>query len=282
MLPALLVTAVAVACGGGSKKEAPRAAAGAGGGGAAGTSAAGEPGSGTSGDLGASAGHAGASAGRAGSGGASAGAGAAGGSSYATSFDLTEAPISENGVWHHAGLDWTFVDTEGGIAFGTQVLGMNRSGPGAYNDSYAYLSGFAADQRASAVVHQGTIDPGCTHEVEILLRWSDADHVAQGYECNLAYDGSYAQIVRWNGPVGDFTYLGSGSVPGGVHDGDTLAASITGTRITLSVNGVVTATADDASYATGNPGIGFWRGDGGCGALGDYGFTSFVASDAPP
>ena len=43
------------------------------------------------------------------------------------------------------------------------------------------------------------MDPGCTHEVEVLLRWADSAHIARGYECNLAFDGGYAQIVRWNG-----------------------------------------------------------------------------------
>jgi hypothetical protein len=191
-------------------------------------------------------------------------------------------PISESGVWHHDGLDWTLVDTVGGIAFGTQELGVGRSGPEGYNDSYAYLAGFAPDQQASAVIHRGSIDGSCTHEVEILLHWADADHLARGYECNLAFDGSYAQIVRWNGAVGDFTYLASGSVPGGVHDGDTLSASIVGAHISLAVNGVERASADDATFTTGEPGMGFWRGSSGCGTLGDYGFTSYVASSLEP
>jgi hypothetical protein len=201
---------------------------------------------------------------------------------YTTNFDLTQSPLSESGAWHHDGLDWTTVDSGGGIAFGTQALGVSRSGPGQYNDSYAYLSGFPPDQQASGVVHLGTIDGSCTHEVEILMRWSDSAHVARGYECNLAFDGSYAQIVRWNGAVGDYTYLDmGGSVPGGVHECDTLRASIVGNKITLSVNGVVRASAQDSTFATGNPGIGLWRGSSGCGTNGDFGFTSFTARAAP-
>jgi hypothetical protein len=173
------------------------------------------------------------------------------------------------------------VETAGGIAYGTQALGVSRSGPQGYNDSYAYLAGFPADQQASAVVSLGTIDGSCTHEVEVLMRWADSAHNARGYECNVAWDGAYAQIVRWNGAVGDYTYLGSGSVPGGVHDGDTVSASIVGTHITLSVNGTIRATADDATFADGGPGVGFWRGENGCGSLGDYGFTSFSASSLP-
>jgi hypothetical protein len=205
------------------------------------------------------------------------------GVTYATNFDGTESPVSENGVWHHLGLDWTTVDVAGGIAFGTQALGVGRSGPTGYNDSYAYLSGFSADQEASAVIALGTIDGSCTHEVEVLMRWDDSAHNARGYECNVAFDGSYAQIVRWNGAVGDYTYLDmNGSVPGGIHDGDTVTASISGSHITLSVNGTVRATADDTTFATGNPGMGFWRGDSGCGTLGDYGFTSYSARSLAP
>jgi len=214
------------------------------------------------------------SAGAPGSGGAGT---AGGGISYTTDFDFAESPLSEKGAWHHDGLDWTVVETSNGVASNTQALGVERSGPTQYNDSYAYLLGFPPDQQASALVHLGTIDPSCTHEVEILLRWADSAHNARGYECNVAFDGSYAQIVRWNGVVGDYTYLNSGSVPGGVHENDLVAATIVGDKIELSVNGIVRASAQDSSFADGNPGIGFWRGSSGCGTIGDFGFTHFSA-----
>jgi hypothetical protein len=196
---------------------------------------------------------------------------------YSTQFDGTESPISEGGAWSHTGLDWTIAETAGGIAYGTQT------GTHGYDDSYAYLSGFPPDHSASGVIYRDpSIDGSCTHEVEILLRWSDAPRDAHGYECNLAFDGSYAQIVRWNGPLSDFRYLASGSVPGGVRSGDTLSASIVGARITLYVNGVeITHATDDAPFATGNPGMGFWRG-GACGTRGDYGFTSYAATALAP
>jgi hypothetical protein len=195
---------------------------------------------------------------------------------YATTFDRTESPISENGAWTHTGLDWALVATGSGNAFGTQT------GTGGYDDSYAHLSGFPANQSASGVIHRdATIDASCTHEVEILMRWSDSAHDAHGYECNLAFDGSYAQIVRWNGPFGSFTYIGSGSVPGGVHDGDMLSATAIGDVITLYVNGVEIAHATDATFPTGNPGMAFWRG-GACGTRGDYGFTSYMATPVGP
>ena len=224
-------------------------------------------------------------AGRDGSAGAAGSAGIGGqsgvGTPFVTDFDLTEAPIHEGGSWHHDGLDWVLVDTSDGIAFGTQLLGVTRSGPSQYNDAYAYLTGFAPNQQASGVIHKGPIDPSCTHEVEILLHWSDGPHTAAGYECNLAHDGAYAEIVRWNGPVGDYTYLARGSVPGGVRDGDVLGGSIIGTTITLSVNGAVVVTATDATFTSGNPGMAFWRGSSGCGTFGDYGFTRYSATSLP-
>jgi hypothetical protein len=218
----------------------------------------------------------------AGTGGASAGAagaaGHAGGMSYTTNFGLTEFPISEAGVWQHAGLDWTQVRTAGGYAFGTQA---GASSTGGYDDSYAYLSGFPANHSASAVIHKESGIASCCHEVELLLRWTDAEHDAHGYECNLAYDGAYAQIVRWNGAVGSFTYVGAaGSVPGGVKDGDTLSCSIVGDSISLSVNGVERAKGTDTTFKTGNPGIGFFRRNASI-AQSDYGFTSFTAQALP-
>lgn len=208
----------------------------------------------------------------------SGGSGSAGAVTYSTNFDLNESPISESGRWRHAGLDWTFVETSGGFARGTQAIGVTRSGAGRYNDSYAYLTGFPANQQASAVAHLGQIDASCTHEFELLVRWSDADHSARGYECNVAWDGSYVQVVRWNGPVGDFTYIGNtGNVPGGIKEGDTISASVVGNTITIAVNGVTRATAQDSAFTSGGPGMGFWRGTSGCGTPGDVAFTSFNA-----
>ncbi len=201
---------------------------------------------------------------------------------YSTNFDGNENPISEGGVWSHVGLDWTKVATSNGIAYGTQT------GTGGYDDSYAVLSGFSPNQSASAKVHLiGSIDSSCSHEVELLLRSADSARSARGYECNLSFDGGYAQVVRWNGPIGDFTVLGGGSFSG-LKDGDTFSASMIGNVITLSVNGAAITRVTDNTYTTGNPGIGFFRRD--CGAGTDFGFTSFsatgtdgtVMTDVPP
>jgi len=189
---------------------------------------------------------------------------------FTTEFDGVENPLSEGGVWSHVGLDWAKVQKSNGIAFGTQ------SGNGGYDDSYAYLSGFGPDQSASAKVHlSGSIDGSCSHEVEILLRWSDNDHNAKGYEINMSFNGSYSEIVRWNGAIGDFTRLQSGSYPS-IKDGDILEASIAGDLIRVSVNGNPVIQVRDSTYATGNPGIGFFR--RACGTNADVGFQNFTAT----
>lgn len=190
--------------------------------------------------------------------------------SHTTDFNATENPISEGAVWNHNGLDWTKVATSNGIAYGTQT------GTGGYDDSYAYLSGFPADHSAVAKIFRApNIDSSCTHEVEILLRWSDSAHSAQGYECNISFDGGYAQIVRWNGAIGNFTVLGGGSFPA-LKDGDLFKATVVGNRIAIYVNDTKVAEVTDSTFQSGNPGMGFFRRE--CGKGSDFGFTSFTAT----
>jgi hypothetical protein len=196
--------------------------------------------------------------------------------SYETAFDGTENPISEGGVWTHKGADWSKVATANGIAVGTQTGSPGQLRANLYDDSYAVLSGFPADHSVSVVLHRGSsIDSSCSHEYEILLRWSDDTHSARGYELNLNFDGSYAQIMRWNGNYGDFTELGGGSFHS-VKDGDTFEATIVGDLITTYVNGTKIAQVRDSTFASGNPGIGFFRGS--CGSNTDIGFKSFKAT----
>jgi hypothetical protein len=189
---------------------------------------------------------------------------------YTTSFDRPEHPISERHAWSHRGLDWAFVRTQRGVAMGTQ------SGTEGYDDSYALLSGFPPDQGAAAIVRQSPfIDRSCSHEVELLLRFSDSAHLARGYEVLLSFDGGTILFVRWNGRVGDFTVLdGGGSYPG-FQDGDTFAANIVGNVITAYVNGAIVGQASDSEITAGNPGIGFFRRE--CGRNSDLTFSTYAA-----
>lgn len=177
------------------------------------------------------------------------------GRSYSTNFDLTENPISEGGVWFNTGQPWTKVRTANGLAFGTN--GARDS----YDDSYAYLSGFGPNHQGEAVVH---VDPnlvGDPHEVEMLLRWADSTQTARGYECLFNFQGG-VQIVRWNGPFGDFSVLsanGPNYLGRKLVTGDVVKATIIGNTITAYINGVLMSQVDDSVWTTGQPGIAFFK-----------------------
>lgn len=216
---------------------------------------------------------------------------------FSTNFDLTEAPISENKAWK-TGLDplQSSVSTAGGIAFGTQT-GQEFAVKN-FNDSQAFLAGtFAANQRGAAVIHKAPGLSGGYTEVEILLRWSVGplrtgltygDTYSYGYEINLAWDGQYINIARFKEPA-IFDSLASGSpiTQLGVQDGDILSAEIVGNKITakLTRGGTTTVlgSATDnsgAPFATGTPGIGFYRGTNGGSVTTPtlFAFTSFSAT----
>ncbi len=228
-------------------------------------------------------------AGVAGTGGASGTGGTAGGASgsgggrvYATTFPQSENPISEGGNWINGkavGLDWHDVSTTPGLAIGHQ------SGS-SYTDGTALLTGaWGPTQAVEAVVHTVNPKESCYQEVEMRLRSSLTAHSCTGYEISFKATKSasaYLIIVRWNGPVGDFTYLkNSTGAQYGIAEGDTVKATIVGNVITAYLNGVVVGTATDSTYTTGNPGIGFnlETGDASCvGTNGDYGFTRLTAT----
>jgi hypothetical protein len=194
---------------------------------------------------------------------------------YTTVFPGTESPISEGGHWTNGladGLDWGDISTTPGLAVG-------HSAPARYADATALLTGtWGPDQTAQATVYAGRARG--YPEVELRLRSSLSAHHATGYEisnraCNDA--SGYLIIVRWNGPLADFTYLARlDGKKYGVSTGDVVKATIVENVITAYKNGVKLAQVKDNTYTTGNPGMGFNEGTNG-----DYGFTSFTASDNP-
>ncbi|MEQ1504041.1 MAG: hypothetical protein ABMB14_17495 [Myxococcota bacterium] len=197
-----------------------------------------------------------------------------------STFDATEDPISDGGLWGQqgglSGLDWTNVRSAGGIAFGTQT------GFDGYDDSIALLTGFGADQRVSAVVRSdGARSPATgTHEVELILRGSYTPQFQTLYECNLGYAGDagwYAQIVVLDGPIGTFRDITIGLTSSlEIHDGDLFTAEIVGDTIRTYVNGEPVAMAVDGSITSGQPGIGFfWRGTEN---VDDFAYTEMCAT----
>jgi hypothetical protein len=199
---------------------------------------------------------------------------------YVSGLALAEDPVSENGKWisgKAVGIDWANVATTPDLAYGTE------SGGGGYDDSTALLTGtWGPDQMAEATVHSINQNANAYEEVELRLRSSLSVHRSTGYEINFrclrtAY--GYTQIVRWDGPLGKFKYLASQEgAKYGVTNGDVVRATIVGNVITAYINGVRVLRAKDDTYATGNPGMGFFL-QGGSVVNTDYGFASFKASD---
>jgi chitodextrinase len=203
---------------------------------------------------------------------------------YITTFNETENPISEGGQWINGqatGLDWADIQAKPGLAYGTQT------GSGIYDDSTALLTGtWGPDQTVEATVHSVNqpTDNNVFEEVEIRLRSSISAHRATGYEVNFRCSqtsNAYTQIVRWNGALGDFTYLNAkAGAQYGVKNGDVVKATIIGNVITVYLNGVQIDQATDNTYSSGSPGMGFYiQGTSGANVNGDFGFSSFSASD---
>jgi len=204
--------------------------------------------------------------------------------SYTTNFPRAEDPLSEGGKWacgQKDGLDWVDVRTTSGLAFGTEY-GGTRPAPQKYDDSTALLTGaWGPDQTAQATVHAVNQNDKIYEEVELRLRSALSPHRATGYEILFRSSKSanaYCEVVPWNGPLGDFTYLSRArGAQCGVASGDIVKASIVANVITAYINGVQVLRATDDTFKSGNPGIGFYI-EGATGTNSDYGFTSFTAT----
>jgi hypothetical protein len=192
---------------------------------------------------------------------------------YSTTFGTTENPISENSAWTKSATAWSAVRTGNGIAYGTHG-GVN------YDDSYAHLPGFEADQSISGVIYRtGTFE--YSQEIELLLRVTDTSSSVSCYEILISKDGN-GQIMRWNGSMGDFTQIGSFD-PGTPADGDAFKAQIAGSTITVYKNGnkltTDPTTVSDTTLTSGNPGIGFFTRDQSGGQNPNFGWASITAVD---
>jgi hypothetical protein len=207
---------------------------------------------------------------------------AAVGHAYFTSFPEAESPISESESWINGGivgLDWADVRTRPGIAFGVDL-------PSQYADPTAVLAGtWGSDQQAEGRVTVRKAFSDCCHEVELRLRTTIKPHAITGYEilCSVVVGNPYLEIVRWNGPLNDFTYIGRTQLS--CADGDVLKAIAHGDRITVYRNGEKVLEAEDAHFDGGSPGIGFYDTTRriwtklGFGTWQDFGFANFSAMD---
>jgi hypothetical protein len=208
---------------------------------------------------------------------------------YSTTFPKTENPISEGGRWKNGaadGIDFTNCRTTPGSVFGTES-GTNR-GSREYDDSTCILNGtWGPLQTAEATVFSRSQRSDCLQEVELRLRSTMTPHNSTGYEVlfRAYHPGGYATIVRWNGPLGNFTYLNQNPNGNyhGIQNGDVVKATIDAHGLIVGfVNGVEVIRATDTTYTSGNPGVGFWllvQGGHGRGTNADYGFSTFTATD---
>jgi len=217
--------------------------------------------------------------------------------SYSTRFEGDEEPISEGGLWRNGradGIDWCDVLMRDGHVFG-EVSRMNSAErraeqafggatasadvvEGDYDDPAAVLTGaWGRNQSARATVYSLNPTDDYFQEVEIRLRSSIAANWCDGYEvfwrCSKS-EAAYAEIVRWNGRIADFTSLARRVGPEcGVKHGDIVEATVVGNVIRSFINGVEVLSVSDDAVPAGAPGVGFNFFVGNTNV--DHGFSSF-------
>jgi hypothetical protein len=216
---------------------------------------------------------------------------------YSSNFPLTENPVSEGGIWINGlteGIDWADCVTANGMIHGgptrmqvaekraeqaTLGAGTDDAGgeaEGDYDDPTALITGeWGSNQYGKGIVVAHNPTDEWFQEVEIRLRSEIRAHWCSGYEiffrC-LTNELGYAEIVRWNGKIKDWTSLQKHIGPQyGVKTGDVVEATAIGNVLTGYINGVQVITATDDGFANGLPGVGFNFGVGDTGP--DTGFS---------
>jgi hypothetical protein len=196
---------------------------------------------------------------------------------YTTTFDATENPLSEGGVWVNTSTFWGKFQTVGGSAFGTQYS------PTDYDDNLMILQGygFGPNQRVTVVVDlddAAAAGWSFAHEVEIHLRGYFSGNTYRGYEMMKGL-GYSANVGRWNGATNSVDIIetyNTGGTP--LANGDVLVAEINGNYMTMTQNGTLILAATDSTFADGDPGIGsFNRTSTPDGSVLKHGFKSFLA-----
>ena len=152
--------------------------------------------------------------------------------SYRTHFPQDENPISEGGIWVNGkadGRDWYDIVTRNGVAYGAESAGE-------YTDPTALLKGeWGRNQATAATVYSRNPTDRYFQEVEIRLRGTLSLGRCTGYEvfwrC-LKTEKAYAEIVRWNGKLMDWTSLAKlNGAEYGVKHGDIVRAMVIGNVI---------------------------------------------------
>ena len=216
---------------------------------------------------------------------------------FTTSFQATENPISESGIWANGladGLDWSNVQTTN---TGDAVFRACGSAfVDGFDDPSAILKpsfrSFANDQFAQGTIYRaaGYFTTSNFHETELRLRSDISANSSTGYELLIAIGlvtdtTSGWALVKWNGALGDFTTISNNpeSIPPSA-DGDIWRVEIRGTVAKVFLNAVQQNTDIDLTlggaisvWPSGNPGVGMYP-QAGCVAE-SYGWRAFSAGD---
>lgn len=213
--------------------------------------------------------------------------------SYYTNFPATENPISQGGVWLNGGtngVDWTNIRTTTNFAFGTMTGSEPCSSPppsppanGCKDSKATYSPGtWAHQQKAHGKVHVTSTPSGGSYEIELFLLSAISANVASGYEANCSTNPStpYVQLVRWNGGLGDFTYITGSGTATSCADGDEFDFVVDSSgNFTIKKNGATFFTGTDTAFTTGNPGIATFT--QGSNLSANFGFSNWYATDGP-
>lgn len=203
-------------------------------------------------------------------------------------YQDNQNPLYEGGNWTNGlatGLEWSNCASVHGYVHGTQTGA--GTGNGQYTDSRAHLSGvWGGTQTVSAVV-QVYNQAGATigQEVELWVLSSISAHSIKGYEVDYSVESTdqYTAIARWDGALGSFAILGAVDFTHYAQTGDQVTGVSSNGVIYLYLNGALIMSRSDATYTSGQPGIGFFldnnNGTTSPGNSTNFGFTSFTASD---
>lgn len=209
------------------------------------------------------------------------------GNYYSTSFPANENPINEIGLtWLNGlvdGLDWLNIRSSGGVAFGTRT----PADTGDAVDPTAILRDLGGVPWGQNQTAQATFvtfgGPLAAKEVELRLNSTMVPHSSAGYEILYEVSGTVA-IVRWNGPLANYTFLAPvTNIPGragigGLMTGDILKATNVNGLISAYLNDVLLLQVTDTTFTGGAPGFGL--NTYGTALNSEYGLSDFTAFSA--
>ncbi len=173
------------------------------------------------------------------------------GNVYALDFATAaiENPLSAGGVWTNNtqgtggnGAPGILTSMRVGLASdGKTRIALDTHGGVEYDDSFAFVPGFAGDQFVEAVIYKEPgYNPnanGSNHELELILGCSSKAGSRIWNEV-LFNAGGGVDVVYLDGAASDFTVIGNvGGISAIPKDGDVVRATKIGNQIRLYLNG---------------------------------------------